>query len=82
MADHSQEGLIMSIAMHQKKFTRPHPARDSTYMGPDARRAMIAETAYYRAEQRGFDPGHEIYDWLEAEAIVDAEIKRGAAPTV
>ncbi len=56
--------------------------RDGTFIEPDARSAMIAETAYYRAEKRGFDPGHEIKDWLEAEAIVDAEIKRGDAPTV
>jgi hypothetical protein len=32
---------------------------------------MIAEAAYYIAEQRGFvgDPDH---DWLEAEARIDA----------
>lgn len=28
---------------------------------------MIAEAAYYRAEQRGFSPGDEMVDWLEAE---------------
>lgn len=28
---------------------------------------MIAEAAYYKAEQRNFEPGHEEYDWLEAE---------------
>jgi hypothetical protein len=56
--------------------------RDSTVIEPNARRAMIAEIAYYRAEKRGFDPGHEIEDWLEAEAIIDTQIKRGDAPTV
>jgi hypothetical protein len=56
--------------------------RDSTFIEPDARRALIAELAYYRAEKRGFDPGHDLEDWLEAEAIVDAEIKRGDAPMV
>ena len=30
----------------------------------------IAELAYYRAEQRGFSPGHEESDWLEAEKEV------------
>lgn len=34
--------------------------------------AMISEAAYYRAEKRGFAPGHECLDWLEAER----EIKR------
>lgn len=27
----------------------------------------IAEAAYFRAEKRGFAPGYEIEDWLEAE---------------
>jgi hypothetical protein len=28
----------------------------------------IAEAAYYRAQARGFEPGHEMDDWLAAEA--------------
>jgi hypothetical protein len=31
------------------------------------RRAMIADAAYFRAERRGFAPGHELEDWLAAE---------------
>ncbi|MDZ4149691.1 DUF2934 domain-containing protein [Methylicorpusculum sp.] len=31
------------------------------------REARIAELAYYKAEHRGFDPGSELDDWLEAE---------------
>jgi hypothetical protein len=38
--------------------------------GQDLRRAMTAEAAYYRAERRGFKPGHELEDWLAAEADV------------
>ncbi|MDT8384734.1 MAG: DUF2934 domain-containing protein [Gammaproteobacteria bacterium] len=33
----------------------------------------VAEAAYFRAEKRGFAPGHEMQDWLEAES----EINRG-----
>lgn len=29
--------------------------------------AKIAELAYYKAESRGFEPGYELEDWLEAE---------------
>jgi len=29
--------------------------------------ARIAELAYLKAESRGFEPGHELEDWLEAE---------------
>ncbi|MGZ5126407.1 MAG: DUF2934 domain-containing protein [Burkholderiales bacterium] len=36
---------------------------------PDAadRQRRVAEAAYYRAERRGFMPGYEKEDWLEAE---------------
>lgn len=35
------------------------------------REQRIAEAAYFRAEQRGFSPGNEMSDWLDAEANVD-----------
>ena len=38
------------------------------------RQEMIAEAAYHRAEARGFAPGHELEDWLAAEAEVDARV--------
>ena len=31
------------------------------------RNTRIAEYAYYNSEKRGFEPGHELEDWLEAE---------------
>ena len=34
------------------------------------RQAMIAEAAFFIAESRGFTPGLEIDDWLEAERRV------------
>lgn len=43
----------------------------------DARRAMVAQAAYLRAERRGFAPGGEVEDWLAAEAEVDALLKAG-----
>ena len=39
-------------------------------ISPDELRKLIAEAAYYRAKQRGFEPGHELEDWVEAEAEV------------
>lgn len=32
----------------------------------------IAEAAYFRAQQRGFEPGHEVDDWLAAEREIEA----------
>ena len=46
-----------------------------TRVTPEARRALIAENAYRRAERRGFEPGHEDEDWLGAESEVDALLR-------
>jgi Protein of unknown function (DUF2934) len=43
----------------------------------DARRAMVAQAAYLRAERRGFASGGEVEDWLAAEAEVDALLRAG-----
>ena len=43
----------------------------------DARRAMIAQSAYLRAERRGFATGGETEDWLAAETEVDALLRAG-----
>lgn len=40
--------------------------------GLGERYAMIAEAAYYGAERRGFVPGHELEDWLQAEAEISS----------
>ena len=40
----------------------------------ETRRMMIAEAAYYCAEKRGFAPGSELEDWLEAEFQIQARL--------
>ncbi len=40
----------------------------------DERIRLIAEAAYYRAEARGFTPGGEVEDWLQAETEVNKSI--------
>ena len=44
------------------------------------REARIREAAYAKAQQRGFVPGHEEEDWLEAERTVDRENVAPPAP--
>ena len=39
---------------------------------------LIAETAYFKAKARGFEPGGEVQDWIEAEAEVRHRIEHGA----
>ena len=53
------------------------PASTRITVSEDARRAMIAEAAYLRAERRGFTAGDEVEDWLAAEAEVDALLRAG-----
>lgn len=38
---------------------------------PEERIRMIAESAYFRAEKRGFKEGRDIDDWIEAEEEID-----------
>jgi len=39
-------------------------------------RQRIAQAAYYRAQNRGFSPGYEEKDWLEAEAEIKGRLGR------
>lgn len=41
-----------------------------------ALRAMIADAAYFRAEKRGFAAGHELEDWLAAEAEIEQQLQQ------
>ena len=50
------------------------PAAAASEAG-DERRRRIAEGAYYRAERRGFSPGGEEGDWLDAEKDIDRPAK-------
>jgi hypothetical protein len=54
------------------------PARDVRIAGElvsaEVRRDIIAQAAYFRAQRRDFEPGHELEDWLAAEAEVDAAL--------
>ena len=43
--------------------------RKST-INAEGRYRLISEIAYYIAERRGFESGHELEDWLLAEAVI------------
>jgi len=38
---------------------------------PEKRHKLIAEAAYYKAEQRGFNGDAHMQDWLAAEELID-----------
>lgn len=57
-----------------KTTSRKSGAKSASLSLDEARRRqMIAETAYFLAEQRGFKGGSALDDWLIAEAQVDRQ---------
>lgn len=57
------------------------PARISTSdPAVKMRWSRISRRAYELAQQRGFTPGAELSDWLQAEKEIDAEQQLQAAP--
>ena len=53
----------------------PSPAANSAIPSEAELMEMISEAAYYRAEKRGFSPGLEADDWIQAEAEVMARLQ-------
>jgi hypothetical protein len=45
-----------------------------TGVSEEERYQLIAKAAYHRAEQRSFAPGHELEDWLTAEAEIEMKL--------
>jgi hypothetical protein len=46
------------------------------------RKARVATAAYFRAQKRGCEPGHELDDWLAAEADTAADVQDSFATPV
>ena len=65
----------------EQAHTDPGPVSDESFGSRDWNNAedryqMIAEAAYYRAEQRGFEIGEDEVDWLEAEQELIDQMER------
>ena len=63
--------------MAVKKQPAKPRAQARSEMSPHEIRQRIEIAAYYRAQERGFAPGHELDDWVAAEA----EVRRGLQGT-
>lgn len=48
---------------------------------PELRRRLISEAAYHRYAERGYADGHDLDDWLQAEAAVDDALVNSRRPT-
>lgn len=47
---------------------------DKLVATPEERHRMIAETAYFLAQERGFTGGDPVADWIEAERRIDRQL--------
>jgi hypothetical protein len=61
--------------VQEQKSRRRTRRQAATAAEAEARAAdhlvKVAMAAYFIAEKRGFEPGHEVEDWLAAEAEID-----------
>ncbi|MBL6987867.1 MAG: sterol desaturase family protein [Methylobacter sp.] len=55
---------LMNLIMYGFKRT------NNASVQPVDLEGMIAEAAYYKAEKRGFNPGYELKDWLDARSEI------------
>jgi hypothetical protein len=53
-----------------------------TGVSDEERRQLIAEAAYYHAERRSFEPGHELDDWLTAESEIEMKLSSFGTETM
>jgi hypothetical protein len=60
----------MSESM-RKRAGKVHSHYGSLGLAPEERCIRIERAAYFKAEERGFAPDHEMQDWLEAEREFD-----------
>ena len=47
-------------------------------LSPEEVYKLIQESAYFKAKARGFAPGHEVQDWIEAEQEVRRRLEERA----
>jgi hypothetical protein len=55
----------------RRRAGKVHSQPGGVEHAPEERRLRIEWAASCKAEERGFAPGHEMHDWLEAERELD-----------
>ncbi|HYL88271.1 MAG TPA: DUF2934 domain-containing protein [Burkholderiales bacterium] len=68
-----------STGKNSLQVKRPSKAAPDTPTGaklsPEEVYRLIQESAYFKAKERGFAPGGEVQDWIEAEAEVRRKLE-------
>ena len=60
---------VAILSNEQRGVIQPPTTSRLNYssMDPVIFQQIVEARAFYKAEQRGFEPGHELEDWIEAE---------------
>lgn len=70
--DRAAEGVVGEVP-NDTEITKSNLQQRELPSLSESREARIAERAYWRAERRNFEPGHELEDWLHAEREIDSQ---------
>ena len=80
-ADFHSRRMSRELKIGSKKISATRPTGDDEYeqlIAEDAdfnTQGIIAEAAYFLAEKRGFSPGEDVADWLQAEIDVERMLR-------
>ena len=83
-AEFHSRRLSRELKIRNKKISSTKPAGNDEYeqlIAEDAdfnTREIIAEAAYFLAEKRGFSPGEDVTDWLQAEIDIERNLRSPA----
>jgi hypothetical protein len=70
-------GQVARAVADEIGLTTPENRGEPSRLSDQQIHAMIQEAAYHRAEARGFSPGYEEQDWLQAEQEIKARLGFG-----
>ena len=59
-------------ATKKKVAGKKKAALKTTYISNEERYRMVAEAAYHLSEKQGFNPGHDMDNWLLAETEIES----------
>ncbi len=68
-----EDYMITGVALNQGRAGQR--AAQQLAALEEERRRRIAQAAYFKSEHRGFAPGMELEDWLEAESEIDDALR-------
>ena len=70
-----------TTAKKSNTIKTPSPRRRNAKptISAEERAYLIEQTAYFKAQSRGFAGGDPLQDWLDAEAEVNLSLQKGAA---